>query len=140
MNPSMDDRHILAEMERRLSQEDPELAALIDALNQQFLHEDEDEDEDSEECVDDSGRRFDWRWKTGIACAVIAVLGLLLTAILTATPSADDKQGPPNSRLPATSVHSQRRAAGYGGSRRTRPTRLPRQSTELPGGGPDARP
>ncbi|MER5214867.1 hypothetical protein ABT063_31035 [Streptomyces sp. NPDC002838] len=135
----MDDRHILAEMERRLSQEDPELAALIDALNQQFLHEDE--DEDSEGWVDDSGRRFDWRWKTGIACAVIAVLGLLLTAILTATPpSADDKQGPPNSRLPATSVHSQRRAAGYGESRRTRPTRLPRPSTELPGGGPDARP
>lgn len=139
MNPSMDDRHILAEMERRLSQEDPELAALIDALNQQFLHEDE--DEDSEGWVDDSGRRFDWRWKTGIACAVIAVLGLLLTAILTVTPpSADDKQGPPNSRLPATSAHSQRRAAGYGGSRRTRPTRLPRPSTELPGGGPDARP
>lgn len=137
MNPSMDDRHILAEMERRLSQEDPELAALMDALNQQFLRE----DEDSEECVDDSGRRFDWRWKTGIACAVIAVLGLLLTAILTATPpSSDDKQGPPNSRLPATSVHSQRRAAGCGGSRRTRPTRLPRPSTELPGGGPDARP
>jgi hypothetical protein len=135
----MDDRHILAEMERRLSQEDPELAALIDALNQQFLHEDE--DEDSEGWVDDSGRRFDWRWKTGIACAAIAVLGLLLTAILTATPpSADDKQGPPSSRLPATSVHSQRRAAGYGGSRRTRPTRLPRPSTELPGGGPDARP
>lgn len=139
MNPSMDDRHILAEMERRLSQEDPELAALIDALNQQFLHEDE--DEDSEGWVDDSGRRFDWRWKTGIACAVIAVLGLLLTAILTATPpSADDKQGPPNSRLPAASVHSQRRAAGYGGSRRTRPTRLPRPSTEVPGGGPDAHP
>ncbi|MGR3939596.1 DUF3040 domain-containing protein [Streptomyces sp. BRA346] len=116
MNPSMDDRHILAEMERRLSQEDPELAALIDALNQQFLHE----DEDSEGWVDDSGRRFDWRWKTGIACAVVAVLGLLLTAILTATPpSADDKQGPPNGRLPAISVHSQRRAAGHGGASRT---------------------
>ncbi|MEU1849364.1 hypothetical protein ABZ499_08805 [Streptomyces sp. NPDC019990] len=133
----MDDRHIIAEMERRLSQEDPELAALIDALNQQFLHE----DEDSEGWVDDSGRRFDWRWKTGIACAVIAVLALLLTAIFTATPpSADDKQKPPNGRLPATSVHSQRRAAGYGGSRRTRPTGLPRPSTEPPGGGPDARP
>ncbi|MER7741968.1 hypothetical protein ABTX34_27265, partial [Streptomyces sp. NPDC096538] len=116
MNPSMDDRHILAEMERRLSQEDPELAALMDALNQQFLHEDEDSEGWVDDRVDDSGRRFDWRWKAGIACTVIAVLGLLLTAILTATPpSADDKQGPPNSRLPATSVHSQRRAAGCGG-------------------------
>ncbi|MFJ8533582.1 DUF3040 domain-containing protein [Streptomyces sp. NPDC093591] len=132
----MDDRRILAEMERHLSRDDPELAALMDALNHQFP----DQRKDIEGCDDASGRRFDWRWKAGIAFVIVAVVGLLLTAILTA-PSrpADDNHGPPNGRLPAVTGHSQRRSPGPGASRGAAPARQGRRNPEPPKGEPHAR-
>lgn len=37
MEPSMDDRRIFAEIERRLTRDDPELASLLDFLNQHLV-------------------------------------------------------------------------------------------------------
>ncbi|MFC5637877.1 DUF3040 domain-containing protein [Streptomyces bullii] len=131
----MDDRRILAELEQRLQRDDPELARLMDALNRQFP----DQQKNTDTSDDDSGRRFDWRWKAAIACVVVAVLGLLLTSIFTATPSTGDDHEPPNSRLPAVSAHTQRRAPGSGSSRRAKPARQGRGTTERPTGEPHAR-
>ncbi|MFD1661715.1 DUF3040 domain-containing protein [Streptomyces caeni] len=103
MNPSMDDRHILAEMERRLSRDDPELATLLQTLNRQFT----DSQDDTGSGHDDSGARFDWRWKAGIALAIVAMTGLLLAALVTASPPADDNHGPLSGHAAAASVADQ---------------------------------
>ncbi|MFF8101548.1 DUF3040 domain-containing protein [Streptomyces sp. NPDC016640] len=154
MNPSMDDRRILAEMERRLSQDDPELFGLMDALNHQFpdgqadrdVHDDADAHDDA-----DDDLRLDRRWKAIVVFAVVLVAGLILTAVLNRSASADGNQGPPNSRAPAVSVHTHgrrlpgpgehpgsadRRAAGGRLRRRAVPAaaRLRRPSEPLPFG------
>lgn len=130
MNPSMDDRRILAEMERRLSQDDPELVGLMDALNHQFpdaqadrdaLEDADAHDEADAHEVDDL--RLDWRWKAIVVFAVVLVAGLILTAVFNRSASTDDKQGPLNSRAPAVAVHAWQRAPGPGrapGHRRLR--------------------
>ncbi|MBV7697802.1 DUF3040 domain-containing protein [Streptomyces sp. TRM70350] len=111
MNPSMDDRRILAEMERHLSRDDPELVALMDALNEQFP-----DDEDDSDSRDDEQEPHDWGWKAIVAFAVVLVAGLILTAIFNRAPSTDDNQGPPNSRAQVVSVHTQEpQAAGLPG-------------------------
>lgn len=78
MNHPMDDRRILAEIERGLVAEDPGLAALMTSLNQQFA---------GGPCADghDRVRRRDWRVVAGIIFLVVAVLGLFLTAALQGT-------------------------------------------------------
>ncbi|PNG23983.1 hypothetical protein [Streptomyces cahuitamycinicus] len=111
MNPSMDDRRVLAEMERRLSQDDPELVGLMDALNHQFPDAQADRDafEDAD-AHDEAGAhevddlRLDWRWKAIVVFAVVLVAGLILTAVFNRSASTDDKQGPLNSRAPAVAV------------------------------------
>ncbi|MBT2528317.1 DUF3040 domain-containing protein [Streptomyces sp. ISL-99] len=99
----MDDRRILAEMERRLARDDPDLASLMDALNGQFPTGPDDG-------PNDDGDRHDWRWKTAVVFAIVAVVAMILTAILTRPPSPDDNKGPPNGLAPAVSVLTQRRA------------------------------
>ncbi|OAH09872.1 CBS domain-containing protein [Streptomyces jeddahensis] len=102
MNPSMDDRHILAEIERRLARDDPELASRIDTLNRQFP-------QDSEGDHNDTGKRRDWRVVTAVVLTIVALLGLLLTAILGAPPRDDDNQNPPGRLPPSVSEHTQHR-------------------------------
>lgn len=116
MNPSMDDRRVLAEMERRLAKDDPELVALMDALNHRFPDGDEHTDSRS-----DDGGRHDWRWKAIVAFALVLVVGLILTAVLSRSPSTGDNHGPPNSRAPAVSVHARGRGSRLGRAPRRRP-------------------
>ncbi|MFF6875804.1 hypothetical protein ACFY9S_10875 [Streptomyces sp. NPDC012474] len=124
----MDDRRILAEMERRLSQDDPELVGLMDALNHQFpdaqtprdaLEDADAHDEADAHEVDDL--RLDWRWKAIVVFAVVLVAGLILTAVFNRSVSTDDDQGPLNSRASAVAVHTHGR--GLRGRSRTPPQR-----------------
>lgn len=102
MNPSMDDRRILAEIERRLARDDPELTSLMDALNHQFPGAQDEADEPNSD-----GERRDWRVKAAVVLAILAVVGMILTAIFSKPPSADDNHVPPNGRLaPAISIQS----------------------------------
>lgn len=127
MNPSMDDRRILADMERRLSKDDPELIALMNSRNSQFPN-----DEAADEGVDDSDKQFDWRWKTITAFLIVALVGLILTAAFAKPSSTDDHHGPPDRGLATISVHTQRRAAGPGAtSPTTTPAQRRRRATEL---------
>ncbi|MGW0761211.1 DUF3040 domain-containing protein [Streptomyces sp. NPDC002814] len=109
MNPSMDDRRILAEMERHLARDDPGLVSLMDALNHQFPH-----DQDDADGRDDDAARHSRRRKAAVAFLIIALAGLILTAILTSSP-ADDTPRPPKSLAVAASVHTRRRGPRYGG-------------------------
>ncbi|MFI2369407.1 DUF3040 domain-containing protein [Streptomyces sp. NPDC018833] len=102
VNPSMDDRRILAEMERHLARDAPELASLMDALNRQFP-------EDGHENESDNKASHEWYGKLAIVLAVVAVVGMLLTAILSGQTSPDDNQSPPHGVTPAHSLHMQRR-------------------------------
>ncbi|WP_143645449.1 DUF3040 domain-containing protein [Streptomyces swartbergensis] len=134
MNPSMDDRRILAEIERRLARDDPELAALLDALNHQFP--DPKEETGSR---NDDGKRLDWRWKAIVAFALVLVLGLTLMAVFSRSPSTDDNHGPPNSRAPVVSVHIQGRGTRPRAGTKPTPAGRHRPSTGLPRGEPHAR-
>ncbi|WP_158071179.1 DUF3040 domain-containing protein [Streptomyces sp. CB03234] len=98
----MDDRHILAEMERHLARDDPELASVMDALNRQFPENDVGDRSDDKS-------PHDWQWKVAIVFAVVAVLGMILTAVFTRQAPPDDNKGPPNGVTPARSVQIQRR-------------------------------
>jgi hypothetical protein len=134
MNPSMDDRRILAEMERRLSRDDPELVALMDTLNHQFP-----DDEEAIRTPNDEQKRHDWRWKAMVVFAVVLVLGLVLTAIFNRSPSTDGNHGPPNSRAPAVSVHSQGRVSRPRTRARARAAgRHERRATDSPSEEPHA--
>ncbi|MFF8842235.1 DUF3040 domain-containing protein [Streptomyces sp. NPDC015127] len=97
MNPPMDDRRALAEIERFLARDDPELASRMDALNGQFA-------EVRSERREEPHRR-DWRWVVALVVAVVALLGMILTAVLMApqTPPSNETP-PPSGRAPAVSV------------------------------------
>ncbi|MGW6906708.1 CBS domain-containing protein [Streptomyces sp. NPDC054940] len=102
MNPSMDDRRILAEIERCLARDDPELVSLTDTLNHQFPHEPAD--------ADDHGGGHGLRRKVIVALLIVALAGLILTAILAKPSPSGDNQGPPAKSLaPAVTVHTPRR-------------------------------
>lgn len=102
MNPSMDDRRILAEIERCLTRDDPELVSLMDTLNHQFPHEPAD--------ADDHGGGHGLRRKVIVALLIVALAGLILTAILAKPSPSGDNQGPPAKGLAsAVTVHTQRR-------------------------------
>ncbi|WP_149827308.1 DUF3040 domain-containing protein [Streptomyces tailanensis] len=126
MNPSMDDRRILAEIERSLARDDPELVSMMDALNHQFPHEPDDADGHN-----DNGGRPDWRRKVVVALLLVALAGLILTALFAKPPPADDNQGPPAKGLaPAVAVHTQRRGPRTRtGPRPTLPALRPSAST-----------
>ncbi|MEU3854397.1 hypothetical protein [Streptomyces sp. NPDC029554] len=117
VNPSMDDRRILAELEQRLSRDDPEMVAQMEALIHQFPADGT--DRQSLECVDErddagtgeEGLRLDWRWKAILAFAVMMVAGLILTAILNRSSTTQGDQDTVNGRAPGVSVHSQGRGS-----------------------------
>lgn len=103
MNPSMDDRRILAEIERRLTRDDPELVSLMHALNDQFPQDQDDVDDRI-----DGSAQHSWRWKAVMACVILALAGMILTAILNSSPADDDVPRPPRSLASAASVHTRR--------------------------------
>ncbi|OEJ28491.1 hypothetical protein AR457_32510 [Streptomyces agglomeratus] len=84
---------VLAQIERRLASEDPALAARMSALNEQFQ----------------AGRRkepsrWNWRKRTALAVIIIAIVGLILTVVLSASP-AEDPPPPPNGLTLSTIEH-----------------------------------
>ncbi|WP_192583662.1 DUF3040 domain-containing protein [Streptomyces albicerus] len=106
----MDDRRILAEIERRLARDDPELASRMDALNHQFPDDQHDAGRNDGAADDDGGGgRQGLRRKAITALLILALAGMILTAMFTKPPPADDNHGPPNGPNPAVSVHTQRR-------------------------------
>ncbi|MGW0821112.1 hypothetical protein [Streptomyces sp. NPDC002845] len=114
MNPSMDDRRILAEIERRLARDDPELVRLMDAINHQFPDELDDADSHSHghshsDSDNDSGR-YDLCRRAIVALIIAAMTGLMLAAFFAEPHPADDNQGPPaNGLAPAAAVDTPRR-------------------------------
>lgn len=82
---------VFAQIERRLTSEDPELAARMSALNEQFA----------------AGRRagrsrWNWRKRTALAVIIIAIVGLILTVMLSASPA--ETPPPPPSGLTLSAV------------------------------------
>ncbi|GEC05366.1 hypothetical protein SSP24_30210 [Streptomyces spinoverrucosus] len=105
MNPEMDEERVLAQLERRLAQDDPALAATMDALNEQFP------DEPGAQAADSEEQQRNWRRTAAIACAVVAFLGLFLTAVFNNNPQqADRDPPPPKGVVPGVSEHTQRRS------------------------------
>ncbi|WP_405956607.1 hypothetical protein [Streptomyces phaeochromogenes] len=103
MSSSEDDMRVLAEMERRLRRDDPGLVTLLDALNEQFLY-DEDADDtpdgnDDSEGEDGSGGH-DWRWHVIVVFLVVLTVSLILTLVLNRSPSAPDGPATSNGRGP----------------------------------------
>ncbi|MGW0495961.1 DUF3040 domain-containing protein [Streptomyces sp. NPDC003007] len=136
MNPEMNDGRIIAQLERRLAQDDPSLAALMDALNQQFPDEPGDrttdcqketgskQETDSPEGTDSHEEEDERhsRWLVAITVfVIIAFLGLFITAVLNSNPQRTDKNpGPPQGLAPAAAVLAQRRSLPESKPRRRR--------------------
>ncbi|MCT4353356.1 DUF3040 domain-containing protein [Streptomyces sp. Je 1-79] len=77
MSQPTDDQRILAEIERGLSHDDPALAARVDALHQQFPDR-------PAGLGEVRATRRSPRVVAAVVLTVIAVLGLILTAVLSA--------------------------------------------------------
>ncbi|GAB2958352.1 hypothetical protein GCM10023080_017640 [Streptomyces pseudoechinosporeus] len=105
MNPEMDDGRILAQLERRLAQDDPELAATMDALNQQFPDEAQAQSVDG---LEEEEKQRNWWVTAATVFAIIAFLGICVTAVLNSNAHRSDQDpGPP--RGPGTGTQSERR-------------------------------
>ncbi|WP_328769834.1 DUF3040 domain-containing protein [Streptomyces sp. NBC_00286] len=123
MNPEMDDGRIIAQLERRLAQDDPELAATMDALNQQFPDAAQAQSDDGLE--EEEKQRN--RWVTAATVfAIIAFLGICVTAVLNSDGYRSD-QDPGSPRSPGTGVQSERRTPSSTPPRQ----RLPGRGTGL---------
>lgn len=128
MNPRRDEAHILAQLERHLAQDDPALAATMDALNDQFVETPEETDrterpdgeekhhhpaehstgrEDEEETgeQEEGQKPRDWRVTAATVFAVIALVGLFISALLKYDPDNPGRENAP--RGPGTSVTEQ---------------------------------
>ncbi|MFG2489064.1 DUF3040 domain-containing protein [Streptomyces virginiae] len=90
----MDEERALARIERCLARDDPELATRISMLNEQF----------PQVCVHGRLRR-NRRKTAAVVLAIVALLGLVLTALLTRTPP-DENPGRPVGLAPAVSTQS----------------------------------
>ncbi|GAA2499875.1 DUF3040 domain-containing protein [Streptomyces gobitricini] len=88
MASEMDEARLLAEIEQHLAREDPGLAARISALDEQFP-------DDTAPPPAEDGNARPWSMPFAWVLAVIAVMGLLLTAILNAPPATEEQQRPP---------------------------------------------
>jgi hypothetical protein len=94
MEPEMDEERILAKIERCLARDDPGLATRMNTLNEQFP-----------EGRSDGREGRNWRKIAAVVLAVVALVGLILTAMLAKPPPADKDPGRPNGLAPAVSVH-----------------------------------
>ncbi|AYV25658.1 hypothetical protein EES41_02780 [Streptomyces sp. ADI95-16] len=90
----MDEERALARIERYLARDDPELATRISMLNEQF----------PQGCVHGRPRR-NRRKTAAVLLAIVALLGLVLTALLGRTPP-DGNPGRPVGLAPAFSAQS----------------------------------
>ncbi|MEV8312293.1 DUF3040 domain-containing protein [Streptomyces flavidovirens] len=70
------EERVFAQIERRLTSDDPELAARMSDLNERF----------SEGRPSERSRR-NWRKRTVLAVIIVAVVGLLLTVALSTSPA-----------------------------------------------------
>ncbi|MFF9013005.1 DUF3040 domain-containing protein [Streptomyces sp. NPDC014870] len=89
MSYSTDDQRILGEIERGLTRDDPALATLIDSLNGQFPQA-------PDAHASTQAARRNPRVVTAVVLTAIAVLGLILTAILSSrsAPPVEGDGGP----------------------------------------------
>lgn len=89
MSHPTDDQRILDEIERDLTRDDPALVTLIDMLNEQFVLP-------LDQPKGNRGALHTPRAVVAIVLVMIALLGLLLTAVLNAggAPSGADDGGP----------------------------------------------
>ncbi|MER7112554.1 DUF3040 domain-containing protein [Streptomyces sp. NPDC000229] len=85
---------ILAQIERGLTSEDPDLAARMNTLNEQFSGEDR--------SGDPAPPQRNRHRRTALILVVIALVGMLLTAALNA--SSSETPAPPSSLTPAVSL------------------------------------
>ncbi|MER0484706.1 hypothetical protein ABR737_41390 [Streptomyces sp. Edi2] len=104
-----DDERAFARIEQRLADDDPELARRIESLNTHFTELAGDDrfpdrrgvdpvagrtdEEGATDPVLDGGEEHSWTVKVAVALAILAAVGLLLTAILS-TPSGGEHQPP----------------------------------------------
>lgn len=103
MSTPMDDRRILAEIERCLAEDDPDLDSLMGTLNEQFGGDE----------GDDAGHgrpKWDRRWVTAAVLAVVALLAMILTLIFTARPTAEGDGGEWEGHMSSASVQSEHQA------------------------------
>ncbi|MFG3660101.1 DUF3040 domain-containing protein [Streptomyces sp. NPDC047706] len=110
MNP---EKEIFAQLERRLAQDDPCLAATMEELNAQFPDESRGGPADGhDEAPDAAEKRRDRRTTAAMIFAAIATLGLILTAVFNSSPyQADQDTGPPRGPGAGVSTQSERRFA-----------------------------
>ncbi|NML49243.1 DUF3040 domain-containing protein [Streptomyces sp. R302] len=85
MSHPSDDRSDLAAIERALTRDDPALAATMDTLNQQFP------EQSATRASKPTGRR-DRRVVMAFVLGAIALLALLITGLLTDSPSPGDEE------------------------------------------------
>nr|WP_254711674.1 DUF3040 domain-containing protein [Streptomyces sp. TRM64462] len=116
MAPGMDEDRLLAEIERSLAREDPALDERMSALGSQFTGEPPDD------AATGSGRKKrrtggkaareegrakgyrDWRKIVAIVAVVVAVVGMILTAVLMRPVESGPDQIPPTGMPPAASA------------------------------------
>ncbi|GAA2497743.1 DUF3040 domain-containing protein [Streptomyces gobitricini] len=89
---------IIEWIERGLTSDDPELAARMDTLNAQFSGSGEDRGGDAAPAKPKRSRRA----RATLIVVVIALVGLLLTAVLNA--SSNETPAPPSGLTPAVSL------------------------------------
>ncbi|MFE3325831.1 DUF3040 domain-containing protein [Streptomyces sp. NPDC059176] len=109
----MDEERALAEIERRLARDAPELAARSTTLYEQF----------PQARVHGRPRRS-WRKAAVVALAIVALLGLVLTALPAKPPRSEENPARPVGLVPTESEQVHRR------DRRTR--RRPRDGPNTP--------
>ncbi|GAB2766167.1 hypothetical protein [Streptomyces bullii] len=126
MASRMDDEHAFARLEQRLASEDPALAQRMQILNGQFTdgagggpfrgHGEPDpiattshaDEEAAVYHVPVGWTERSRTWKVTVALAVLAAIGLLLTAILSA-PGGERRAPQPYGMVPAASQHAEDR-------------------------------
>ncbi|MFJ3160974.1 hypothetical protein [Streptomyces kanasensis] len=108
MASGMDEDRLLAEIERLLAREDPELDATMSALGRQltgdpFAHGGFPADRPRDRPADGPDGRDprDWRKVTFLVAVVVAVVGLVLTAVLTQPADPATDPSPPPAPPPA---------------------------------------
>ncbi|MGW7355582.1 hypothetical protein ACWGI0_02575 [Streptomyces sp. NPDC054802] len=120
MSSAMNEEHAFALIERSLAREDPELAQRIQAINSQFTDlgdegtaqaeerqagrrdgraGDRTADEDLVDQAEDGVDQRSWSAVAAVVLAAVAILGLLLTAILS-SPSGTQEPLQPNGLAP----------------------------------------
>lgn len=112
MAPGMDEDRLLAEIERSLAREDPALDERMAALARQFTESPSGSGAETDDGTssrgeegrpartqrakrDRRGRRRDWRKVVAVAAIVVAVLGMVLTALFTRPAGTPTDQVPP---------------------------------------------